>query len=247
MIGTTTGAIALSMLSATLALAAAPASAQAAAQAPAAPYPAMAPLAQYLIPDRDAEVALARTAAPPTISNDATVLVLTRAGYETAVRGGNGFVCLVERAWMSAFDDAGFWNPKNRSPICYNPPAARSVLAYDIARTKLVLAGRSRPQMLTALKAAVAARTLKPPESGAMSYMLSPRQYLNDAAGAWRPHLMFHVPPAQAGAWGANLAGSPVMVDADHTPGPEPETIFMVAVGKWSDGTPVAQAEAHGH
>jgi len=227
---------------AVLALGAAPAWAD-----PANPYPAMAPVAQYMIADRDAEVVLARTAAPAAISGAATVLVLGPRGYETAVKGKNGFVCLVERAWMSAFDDPGFWNPKNRSPICYNPPAARSVLAYDIKRAELVLAGKSKPQMLTALKAAVAAKALRAPEPGAMSYMLSRQQYLNDAAGAWRPHLMFHVPPADAAAWGANLAGSPIMMDADHTQGPEPETIFMVAVGKWSDGTPVAQGEAHGH
>jgi hypothetical protein len=217
------------------------------AQGHAAAYPNMAPLTQYMIPDRAAEIALARTAAPPAISEPATVLVLGHAGYETAVKGKNGFVCLVERAWMSPFDDAGFWNPKNRSPICYNPAAARTVLSYDLKRTTLVLAGHSKPQMLAALKAAVANKELRPPEPGAMSYMLSRQQYLNDAAGAWRPHLMFHTPPADAAAWGANLPASPVMLDTDHTQGPEPETIFMVAVGAWSDGTPYVHAAAHNH
>jgi hypothetical protein len=64
-------------------------------------YPVMAPLEEYLIADRDAEVALARTAAPPAISNDATVLVLTRQGYQTAVEGKNGFVCFVDRSWSA--------------------------------------------------------------------------------------------------------------------------------------------------
>src|ERR1700759_5074717 len=110
MIGKTHGALAL-----TLALCAPLAGAKAAT------YPAMAPVAQYMIPDREAEIALARTAAPPSISGDATIMVHGPKGYETAVKGKNGFTCLVERAWMSAFDDAEFWNPKNRSPICYNP------------------------------------------------------------------------------------------------------------------------------
>src|SRR6202047_2415220 len=74
------------------------------------PYPNMAPLDQYLIPDRNAEIALARSAAPPSISQDATVMVLGRHGYETAVEGKNGFVCLVERAWTSSFDSPEFWN-----------------------------------------------------------------------------------------------------------------------------------------
>ena len=91
-------------------------------------YPEMAPLDQYLMADRDAEIALARTAAPPSISSNATVMVLGSHGYETAVKGKNGFVCVVERAWMGAFDSPEFWNAKDRSPSCFNPQAARSVL-----------------------------------------------------------------------------------------------------------------------
>src|SRR5580658_9658940 len=87
------------------------------------PYPSMAPLDQYLMADRNAEIALARSAAPPSISGAAEVVVLGPHGYETAVEGKNGFVCIVERAWMNPFDSPEFWNPKNRGPICYNPPA----------------------------------------------------------------------------------------------------------------------------
>src|SRR5215472_12975404 len=90
-------------------------------------YAAMAPLEEYLS-DRDAEIALARSAAPAAISIDATVLVLTRRGYQTAVEGKNGFVCFVDRAWTSPFDDAEFWNPKKRGPTCMNAPAVRSAL-----------------------------------------------------------------------------------------------------------------------
>ena len=97
-------------------------------QAPKTAYPIMAPLDQYLMADRNAEVALARSAAPEAISSDAKILVLGRHGYEIAVEGKNGFVCIVERAWMSPPDAPEFWNPKIRGPICFNPPAARSVL-----------------------------------------------------------------------------------------------------------------------
>jgi len=175
------------------------------------------------------------------------VLILGRSGYETAVKGKNGFVCLVERAWMSPFDAPEFWNPRNRSPICYNPPAARSILPYTVKRTALVMAGEPKPRILEAIKTAVARKDLPTPEPGAMSYMMSPRQYLNDSAGAWAPHLMFHIPKADAATWGANLPLSPVMLDADHTEVPEPETIFMVRVGKWSDGTPFVRGPTHGH
>ena len=199
------------------------------------PYPSMAPLDQYLMADPSAEIGLARTAAPKSISADATVLVLGRHGYETAVQGNNGFVCIVERAWMSPFDDPEFWNPKNRSPICYNAAAARSVLPYTFKRTELVLAGLTNPQMLDRIKSAVAMRQVPTPEPGAMSYMMSKEQYLNDGVVHWFPHLMFHIPKTDGASWGANLDGSPVVHDPRLVP--EPQTIFFVPVGKWSDGT----------
>jgi hypothetical protein len=200
-------------------------------------YPSMVALDQYLMPDRNAEIALARTAAPKSISAHATVMVLTRHGYETTVQGTNGFVCIVDRAWTSPFDDPGFWNPKNRSPICYNPAAAQSSLLYTFNRVKLVLAGLTKPQMLERIKAAVANKELPTPEPGAMSYMLSKESYLNDQAGHWVPHLMFHIPKTDGASWGANLDGSPVLV-APFRLVPEPETVFLVPVDKWSDGTP---------
>lgn len=208
---------------------------------PAATYPRMAPLAQYLM-GRNAEIALARSAAPPAISKNARVLYLTPHGYVTAVNGSNGFTCLVERNWMSAFDDPQFWNPKGRGPVCYNPPASRTVLRYDYARADLVLAGLSKAQLYARLNAIVAKNGLPTPEPGSMSYMMSKHQYLNDAVGNWYPHLMFHAPRADgasAGAsWGANLPGAPVLMDSAHKLWPEPQTIFFVPVAKWSDGTP---------
>src|SRR5260370_23531485 len=58
---------------------------------------------------------MARSAAPEAISRDADVLVLGRRGYETAVNGKNGFVCVVERCWMLPYDDPEFWNRCNRA------------------------------------------------------------------------------------------------------------------------------------
>ena len=75
------------------------------------PYPTMAPLDQYLM-DRDVEIAMARSAAPESVSKDAKVLVLGRHGYETAVEGKNDFVCLVGRMWAAMKEDPEFWNPR---------------------------------------------------------------------------------------------------------------------------------------
>src|SRR5882672_8643472 len=153
------------------------ASLQARSQEAAAHYLKMAPIDQYLIADRNAEIVMARSAAPPSISTDAEVMVLGPRGYETAVKGKNGFVCLVERSWMSPFDFPEFWNPKMRGPVCYNPPAARSILPDTVKRTGLALAGRSKPAMLQAIKTAVARKELPTPEAGAISYMMSHQQY----------------------------------------------------------------------
>jgi hypothetical protein len=191
--------------------------------------------------ERNAEVALARSAAPPSISKNASVLVLTPHGYEMAAHGSNGFTCLVDRNWMSAFDDSQFWNPKGRGAVCYNPPASRSVLRYEYVRTKFVLSGLSKSQMYARLTAMAAKHELPAPEPGSMSYMMSKHQYLNDGAGNWYPHLMFHVPQADAAnagaSWGANLPGSPVVMDSAHKLWPEPQTVFFVPLSKWSDGT----------
>src|ERR1700747_3195577 len=98
-------------------------------------YPSMAPLDQYLIEDRNSEITLARSAAPESISRDAEVLVLGRHGYETAVKGKNGFVCMVERSWIAPVDDPDFWNPRLRAPICFNAAAARTYLPRTIKKT----------------------------------------------------------------------------------------------------------------
>ncbi len=197
-----------------------------------APYPSMATVAQYLM-ERNAEIALARSAAPDSISRDAEVLVLGRHGYETAAKGKNGFVCIVQRSWTAGIDDPDFWNPKLRAPICFNPPAVRSYLPLTIKKTELVLAGRSKAQMFESIGAALDKKELPPPESGAMSYMLSKQGYLSDRDGHWHPHLMFFVPQTGAATWGADLPGSPILAADDPQ---DRLTIFLVPVVKWSDG-----------
>jgi hypothetical protein len=199
------------------------------------PYPSMAPLDQYLIADRSAEIALAQSAAPDSISRDAEVMVLTRQGYETAVKGKNGFVCMVWRSWAAGFDDPEFWNPKLRAPVCFNPPAARFSVPLTIKKTGLVLAGRSKAQMLDAFKTAFDKKELREPESGAMCFMLSKQGYLNDHAANWHPHLMFFASATEPALWGADAPGSPVIVIKDLD---SHFSLFLVPVIKWSDGTP---------
>jgi hypothetical protein len=202
-------------------------------QDPKTPYASMAPVEQYLM-ERDEEIALAKSAAPPAIADDADVMVMGKRGYETAVHGKNGFVCVVERSWTAGTDDPDFWNPKLRGPLCLNPAATRTYLPLTILKTEQILAGRSKTEMFAALSAAFDSKQLPAIEPGAMCYMLSKQGYLADAHGHWHPHLMFFLPLTSPEAWGANEQGSPligVKVETDRL------SIFLLPVAKWSDGT----------
>lgn len=191
----------------------------------------MARLEAYLGLSEADEIALARSAAPPSISADAEILVFGSAGYKRVATGKNGFTCLVERSWNDDFADPEFWNPKIRVPICFNAAASRSVLPVYLERTKWVLAKRSLPQMVTASKA----KPAPDPEPGSLAYMLSPKGYVADGVGAPAPHMMIFLARMPASAWGANLPGSPI----GATPGDKPSiTIFYMPARKWSDGTP---------
>ena len=189
----------------------------------------MAPLDQYLIADRNAEIALARSAAPKAISDSADVMVLDWQGYRTA----NGFVCMVERSWTAGVDDPDFWNPKLRAPNLLQRPAARSYLPITIAKTKLVLVGKSKTQIFDAIQAALDKKELPELEFGSMCYMMSKEGYLSDRDGHWRPHLIFFVPLTDAKAGGADLPRSPIFAGEDP---PDRLTGFLVPVSKWSDG-----------
>ena len=219
------------------------------AQDAATPYSKMAPIAQYLM-DRAAEITLARSAAPDSISRDASILVLGRHGYETAVQGKNGFVCFVGRSWGAAFDWAEFWNPKIQAADCLNPQAARSILPIVYLRARMVMDGRSKAQIVLAIKAAFESKQLPDLESGAMDYMMSKSAYLTDQGGHNLPHLMFYTRLEDGKDWGAGAAGAPVMStpywffvpeERSWVKGLPPMLVFLVAVTNWSDGTPAAR------
>ena len=208
---------------------------QAPAQAEKAGYPAMAPVDAYLIADQNTEIALARSAAPASIASAAEVMVLGKSGFTTAVKGTNGFLCLVERSWGTSTDDPEFWNLKVRSPICFNQAAAKTFVPIFLMKTRLVLAGKSKAEILAATASALDKKELPALEPGAMCYMMSKQQYLNDRGMSWHPHLMFFVAGDAAKSWGADLPGSPIMAANDPE---ERVTILMVWVGHWSDGSP---------
>ena len=209
-------------------------------------YADMAPIEAYLM-DRNQEIALARSAAPTSISRDATILVLTRTGYETAVKGSNGFVCMVERGWVGALDWPEMWNQKVRGADCLNQLAARTILPLAEIRTEMFLAGRSTADVIAKIQNSFSSKQVPRLEPGAMSYMMSKQSYLTDAGDHNMPHLMFYVSTRDSTSWGAGSRGSPVGAGGywffskarvratDTLP---PIRVFTVDVGTWSDGSP---------
>ena len=216
-------------------------------------YPKIAPIDQYLMADRQAEIALARSAAPDSISRDATILILGRHGYETAIKGKNGFVCFVGRSWSAAFDWDEYWNPKVKAADCMNPQAARSILPIIYLRARMVMAGRSNAEIVAALKAAYANKQLPDLEDGAMDYMMSKLSYLTDQGGHNMAHVMFYTRLKDGSDWGSGAEGAPVMSspywsfsekEQPQLTGLPQILVFLVAVTNWSDGTPV---DMHNH
>ena len=206
-------------------------------------FPVMAPIEQYLEASTSAEIEMARNAAPASISGDASVLVLGNHGYETAVKGNNGFVCLVWRSWVSwapGDDDREFWNPKFRAPICFNPAGVRSVLPAYLERTKWALAGTSKAEMKDRTRAAIASNRMAMPAPGALGFMMGKEGGYavgHDFHHFTIPHVMLFLARTDSADWGAGLHGSPIIAEQTD---PEPVTVFDVMVPLWSDGTPPA-------
>lgn len=201
-------------------------------------------VAPYLTADRAAEVALARTAAPSDVSENATVLVLTAKGYIEAARGTNGFTCVVMRSFSAAPDDPEFWNPRVRAPHCFNPPAVRTVLPAMLAQIDWALAGATPVELNARIKQAYAEKRFTMPATGAMAYMLSPKQRLSDADPHWMPHLMFYYDRAlTAATFGAGGMRAPI-IDASAGDPAGPVQVLYIPTRTWSDGTPAYGAPA---
>jgi hypothetical protein len=191
-----------------------------------------------LIADRPTEIALARTAAPPNVSGNATIMVLAPKGYVEAARGTNGFTCIVMRSFAAAPDDPNFWNPHVIAPHCFNPPAARTVLPAQLAQIDWALAGATPAELKARIKDAYAGKRFPMPAAGAMAYMLSPKQHLSDTDPHWMPHLMFYYDRAlTATTFGAGGGSAPI-IDATAGDPNGPMQVIYIPIRTWSDGTP---------
>jgi len=203
-------------------------------------------LSQYLFSDRAAEIALAKSAAPKNVSDSATILVLTKMGYSEAVQGTNGFTCMVQHSFDAKIGSANFWDPRLLGPVCFNPPAVRSILPEMLKRAEWIMGGVSPAEIADRTKKAYETNAFHGPDVGAMAFMQSPQQHLNnDANPHWVPHLMFYYSMSMSPAlWGV---GDPTNTLIDGS-GLDPDMrarVVLVPVRKWSDGTLAVKATSN--
>jgi hypothetical protein len=190
------------------------------------------PLSEYMMP-RDAEVALARSAAPGNISGRATIKVLTTAGYEVAERGDNDFVCMVMRGWAApTYSPAEFrdlvYDPLVRAPICFDPQASRMVLPYYELRSKLAMEGKTPDQIAEGVQAAYAKGQLPERDRVTFAYMWSVDQHLGPGIDQWHPHMMIFAPYYENAMLGDNDFGSPLPIVTDDAG--TPFTVVVIPV-----------------
>lgn len=202
------------------------------------------PAANYLI-DRNEEIALSRSAGPAAVSEKARILILSEGGeYETAVEGENGWTCFTGRGWTGPariVDGRRVWNQdahfdsRLRAPQCFNSESEGSFVALHRLTTRMFMNGATPDEVDAAAALALAAGELKVPEPGAMSYMLSPDQYLSADGGRFRPHLMLYTPYATSATYGGRdeKLQLPVVTDAGTV-----WAVTVVMMPQWSDGTP---------
>ena len=171
------------------------------------------PIEQYLMPEAP-EIALAKSAAAASISDRATIKVLTTSGFKVVHQGDNGFVCMVMRGFSApTYTPAPFrdlvYDPSVRAPICFNPQAVREVLPYYELRTKLAMQGKDPEEITKGVEAAYAGGELPKREGVSFAYMFSADQNLASGVGHWHPHVMVFAPYYDNAMVGGNPFGAP--------------------------------------
>lgn len=177
------------------------------------------PLSEYMMAP-EAEVALARSAAPEKVSVRATVKVLTISGYKVAAQGDNGFVCTAVRGWAAAMSTTAserdlVYYAKLRAPICFDPVASRTVLPLQELLARLGMEGKGPDQIAKDVQAAYAKGELPRMEAVAFAYMFSADQDLGPGIGAWHPHMMVYTPYYENSMLGGNEVDSGLPVVGD--------------------------------
>lgn len=136
---------------------------------------------------RDAEIALARSAAPEQISSTARIWVWNGSAYQVADSGRSKVNCYVARHWVPSVE-----------PHCLDEEASATILPILMRKIELYAQGKTDAEVERDIASRISAGTLKLPSRPAITYMMSAAQDLvsgeGAAVGAWQPHLMIYYP-----------------------------------------------------
>lgn len=172
------------------------------------------------------QAALARTAATPDVSADATVWILGPAGYDLHAQGTNGWTCLVERD-----------HPESMAPQCYDPEGTRSIVPGVRRIEELRAEGVGYRDAVAVVEAEYRSGALPEPTRPVVSYMLSREQALyatpeGPAVGHWRPHVMIYHPDFSDSALALPEGGLASVSSVGRV-----FTYLVFPVARWSDGS----------
>ena len=139
-----------------------------------------------LIP-REEEIAIALSAGPETIRQNATVYVLERGkGFVKTREGTNGFSCLVLRE-----------GHHGTAPNCFDAEGSVTTLRARLRAAELLETGKSVKEINRIIANEYKAGKLLAPRRNGLSYMLSNHNYVNSQSGKliwYPPHYMVYAP-----------------------------------------------------
>jgi hypothetical protein len=175
------------------------------------------------------EIALARSAAPSSISAHARVLALTDTGYDTIADGSSAVTCVVNRSWDRSVE-----------PHCYDPEGAATVMQIELRRNYLRHIGKPEDEISKELALGLVSGKYRLPSRPALTYMMSARQVLYDDSGKyvgkWRPHLMIYYPNLSNKAMA--LPATPDMRVGMVGGDGGTESSLIIVMGAFADGSP---------
>jgi hypothetical protein len=151
--------------------------------------------------DRPEEIALALSACPAAVAEQAAVYVLEKSGYVKARDSRNGFTAIVQHTL-----------PDSQEPQCMDREATRVVLPRILKAAELRAQGKSPEEIKRFVADAYARGAFRPPAKPSVNYMLSPHNLIPDFHGVIRPfppHVMVYGPymtNAELGVDNTNLA-----------------------------------------
>lgn len=168
---------------------------------------------------RDVQIRIAKLAAPKEVTDHADIYILGRRGYELAVRGDNGFSCMIERE-----------KPDTMEPECYDAEGSATTMKVRSYEEQQRASGVGEQAIEESIKAGYKSGEFKPPSKAGIVYMLSDYNYvLNPETGKiihFPGHLMFYSPYATEKTVGSG-EGAPYIVH----PG-EPDALMIVVPAK---------------